>query len=75
MSLPPRERGLKPGGAVTAKLAVWSLPPRERGLKRYLAVHPENEMVSLPPRERGLKQLNYHDDCNFYSRSHHGSVD
>ena len=55
VSLPVRERGLKPAnGRITSALQL-SLPVRERGLKLTLTVRNCDVAKSLPVRERGLK--------------------
>ena len=55
MSLPSRERGLKPDIDWLAGRDIWSLPSRERGLKRAMGDVLIIFGRSLPSRERGLK--------------------
>ena len=56
VSLPARERGLKPVTIGNGQDSLRSLPARERGLKQLLAhLDIRNECPSLPARERGLK--------------------
>ena len=55
MSLPTRERGLKPPSDAAAIPPLLSLPTRERGLKPAIKFAIVMRKVSLPTRERGLK--------------------
>ena len=55
MSLPSRERGLKPEVAAALVNVETSLPSRERGLKHADITCIRLARMSLPSRERGLK--------------------
>ena len=55
MSLPTRERGLKPKLYEVYCLPYPSLPTRERGLKHKRSKKHHLLFGSLPTRERGLK--------------------
>ena len=76
VSLPARERGLKPRPPVSDAEAARSLPARERGLKRVRDAHGVRRGQSLPARERGLKpegKLGLYEAWD--GRSPRGSVD
>ena len=60
LSLPSRERGLKPEEVETKCKLGESLPSRERGLKPRLIFHLPVLGLSLPSRERGLKLIVRH---------------
>ena len=76
MSLPSRERGLKPFTVAINEEKLVSLPSRERGLKHEKGKLVFERKQSLPSRERGLKPLEI---ISLYSmskcRSPRGSVD
>ena len=55
LSLPMRERGLKPHKFEDVSQMERSLPMRERGLKLIGGRHTNRWCWSLPMRERGLK--------------------
>ena len=57
MSLPMRERGLKPLVELRQQPDDMSLPMRERGLKLAIEKGLKVRSESLPMRERGLKLL------------------
>ena len=76
VSLPSRERGLKPGLSVIYSTKYTSLPSRERGLKHRAVAEAVGPEGSLPSRERGLKRHMVTGLKPVSSgRSLHGSVD
>ena len=60
MSLPSRERGLKPSVSAIMTSSAASLPSRERGLKPGSDCMRTLNNTSLPSRERGLKPMFLH---------------
>ena len=58
LSLPSRERELKPVRGRGLNDKALSLPSRERELKLRYAQHPIALSASLPSRERELKRIN-----------------
>ena len=57
LSLPSRERELKPDATQKFNVEPSSLPSRERELKQAVEVDGDVVAVSLPSRERELKPL------------------
>ena len=75
MSLPSRERGLKPFTVAINEEKLVSLPSRERGLKHEKGKLVFERKQSLPSRERGLKQTLVKRLEKTEGRSPRGSVD
>ena len=75
LSLPMRERGLKPRNRYDISCIPPSLPMRERGLKPVIADILELYQESLPMRERGLKLVIANGKLSSSRRSPCGSVD
>ena len=75
VSLPMRERGLKPEIRCKNSKKIYVAPHAGAWIETPPLFCELSLLLSLPMRERGLKQLNAAGDKNYLGRSPCGSVD